>query len=223
MKRLEIPENLHRNHPNVASAGYEHTGETLIRLAMHRMRMPSLQDVDILDVGCGVRFTMAIINRNIPVKSYTGIEVYKPIVDFLNENVAVHDRRFKFVHWNVYNELYNPQGVELSNFEALPLSESFDAIWLFSVFTHLNPNDTKTMLAILRKHIRANGKLFFSAFIDEDLDDFEDRIKDKPLLNAYYGRKFMESLIEQGKWRIEGFYDKDLGNYIQHHFVCSPC
>jgi SAM-dependent methyltransferase len=127
------------------------------------------------------------------------------------------------VHWNVYNELYNPQGVELSNFEALPLSESFDAIWLFSVFTHLNPNDTKTMLAILRKHIRANGKLFFSAFIDEDLDDFEDRIKDKPLLNAYYGRKFMESLIEQGKWRIEGFYDKDLGNYIQHCFVCSPC
>lgn len=34
----------------------------------------------------------------------------------------------------------------------------------------------------MRKHIREKGKLFFSAFIDDDLDGFEDGIKDPPSL-----------------------------------------
>jgi len=221
-KRLKIPKKLHRNHPNVAAAGYEHTGQILINLAMRRVDLKSLEDVDVLDVGCGVRFTMTIINRNIPIKSYTGLEVHKPIIDFLNKKVAPYDKRFKFVYWNVKNEMYNPEGVELSDWERLPVAEYFDLIWLFSVFTHLNPTDARAMLQILRKHIREEGRLFFSAFIDDDLEGFEDRAKDSPLLNAYYERRYMELIIEETGWRIEAAFDEDMSNYIQHHFVCSP-
>ena len=69
--------------------------------------------------------------------------------------------------------------------------------------------------------MRKNGKLFFSAFIDDELDGFEDRVKDKPLFNAYYGRRFMQELIEQAGWKIQAFHDKDLNNYIQHYIICS--
>lgn len=220
--RLDVPEHLHRNAPRVAAAGYEHTGHTLMNLVMRRIGIESLADSDILDVGCGVRFTQTIINRDIPIKSYTGIEVNKPIVDFLNEKVARHDDKFRFIHWNIRNDMYNPDGAELSTMENLPLAEKFDLIWLFSVFTHLNPTDALAMLRILRKHIRDDGWLFFSAFIDDELNGFEDRVKDNPLFNAYYGRKYMESFIEQTGWRINGVFGRDSSCYIQHYFVCSP-
>jgi hypothetical protein len=77
---LEVPQVLHRNAPDVAALGYEHTGQTLINLATRSVGLQDLSDTDVLDVGCGVRFTQAIVNRRIPIKSYTGIEVYRPLV-----------------------------------------------------------------------------------------------------------------------------------------------
>jgi len=222
ISRLEVPENLQRNASGVAAAGYEHTGETLINLVMRRTGINSLSEKDVLDVGCGVRFTQAIINRSIRVKSYTGVETHKPIVDFLNEKVAAYDDRFRFIHWNVYNAMYNSTGIQMSPSTPFPLTQRFDLIWLFSVFTHLSPADAVAMLEILRRHIRNDGKLFFSAFIDDDLVGFEDRVPDAPLLNAFYGKKYMESLVSQTGWAIDGVFEKDESNYIQHYFVCSP-
>lgn len=222
LTRLEVPPHLHRNSRRAAAAGYEHSGETLIKLVTRLAGIVDLRDVDVLDVGCGVRHAMTIINRGIQIKSYTGVEVSKPIVDFLKENVEAHDRRFRFFHWNVRNEMYNPKGGSLQSQDALAASARFDLIWLFSVFTHLNPGDSETMLRLLRGHVRENGRLFFSAFIDEELDGFEDRVKEIPLLNAYYGRRFMEALITTCGWKIEYFGKRDPDYFIQHHYLCSP-
>lgn len=222
IERLDVPASLHRNHPNVAAVGHEHTGQLLINLATRSVRLQDLKNTDVLDVGCGVRFTMTIINRKIPIKSYTGVEVNRPIVEFLQDNVEAFDKRFRFAHWNAHNQRYSPDGIELSIQKQLPVNGSFDLIWLFSVFTHLNPKDSISMLRLLRKQIRKNGRLFFSAFIDDELDGFEDRLKDQPLMHAYYGRKYMQSLIEQAGWKVEVFHDKDPRNYIQHYVVCVP-
>lgn len=222
LTRLEVPEHLHRNASRVVAAGYEHTGQTLINLAQRLAGFADLRDVDVLDVGCGVRHTMTIINRGIRVRSYTGIDVSRPIVDFLRQSVEAHDPRFHFAHWNVRNALYQPEGVDMGSQDALPVSGSFDLIWLFSVFTHLAPGDAESLLRILRKYVRDNGRLLFSAFIDEELDGFDDRVKDVPLLNAYYGRRFMESLIAKSGWRVDHFGAKDPSHFIQHHFLCSP-
>jgi SAM-dependent methyltransferase len=222
LTRLEVPKHLHRNSPRAVAAGYEHSGETLIKLATRLAGIADLRDIDVLDVGCGVRHVMTIINRGIQIKSYTGVEVSKRIVDFLKESVEAHDRRFRFFHWNVRNEMYNPNGGSLQGQDALPASARFDLIWLFSVFTHLHPADSETMLRLLRRHVRENGRLFFSAFIDEELDGFEDRVKELPLQKAYYGRRFMESLITNCGWKIEYFGVRDPDHFIQHHYLCSP-
>jgi hypothetical protein len=34
-----------------------------------------LGGTDVLDVGCGVRFTQAFLNRSLPVRSYVGVDV----------------------------------------------------------------------------------------------------------------------------------------------------
>jgi SAM-dependent methyltransferase len=204
----------------VAAAGYEHTGQVLIDLAVRSAGLQSLEDVGVLDVGCGVRFTATIINRRIPIKSYTGLEVDRSIVDFLRDNVERHDPRFRFVCWDVANAMYNPAGADLSTQAHLPVAGEFDLVWLFSVFTHLCPADSLALLRLIRKKIRPAGKLFFSAFIDDGLDGFEDRIKDQPLVNAYYGN--MRSLVGTAGWKIDAFHDKDPASFIQHYLVCSP-
>lgn len=219
---LEVPETLQRNSNQVASAGYEHTGKILIDLATSSAGHKDLDNIDILDVGCGVRFTSTIINRNISIKSYTGIEVNSQLVQFLKEKVEPYDNRFKYAHWNLYHEMYNSDGLELATQDKLPIDGHFDLIWLFSVFTHQYPEDSLKLLTILRKHIRANGKIFFSVFIDDELEVFEDKEKSTPLLRAFYGRNYFMSLIEQAGWKIELFCDKDDNKYIQHYLVCSP-
>jgi len=219
---LDVPDELQRNAANVAAAGYEHTGQLLIDLATRSAGLQSLENVDVLDVGCGVRFTATLINRRIPIKSYTGLEVSRSIVDFLQQQVERHDPRFKFVYWNVVNQMYSPSGSDLSAQSELPVAGEFDLIWLFSVFTHLNPADSLALLRLMRRKVRVNGKLFFSAFIDDELEGFDDRIKDAPLTNAYYGRRYMRELVESAGWTIEAFCEKDPANFIQHYLVCSP-
>jgi hypothetical protein len=61
--RLEVPAHLHRNSASVASLGFEETGVHLMELAARRVGLPSLATVDVLDVGCGIRFAQTIVNQ----------------------------------------------------------------------------------------------------------------------------------------------------------------
>jgi SAM-dependent methyltransferase len=202
--------------------GYETTGQRLIELATTKSGWPHLRGIDVLDVGCGVRFTMTVINRDIAIGSYSGLEVDRGIVTFLQTEVAAHDARFRFAHWNVRNAMYNPEGIDLAELDDIPFADSFHAIWAFSLMTHLLPRDTELLLGMLRRHVRPGGKLFFSAFIDEDLDGFEDRVAGSPLLHAYYGRGFMERLIEKAGWSVLTYAPADPDNAIMSSFLCAP-
>lgn len=222
LDHLVVPDALHRNAAGVINAGYENTGQLLINLATRCVGLESLENSDVLDVGCGVRFTMTIINRKIPIKSYTGVEVGLPLVEFLKENVENKDSRFRYFYWDVCNEMYNPGCSHGTAEKEFPVDGTFDLIWLFSVFTHLNPDDAQLLLKLLRKRIRNNGKLFFTAFIDENLNGFEDRVEGKPLEQAYFGRAYMDTLIRQAGWKIESFHENEPENFIRHYYVCLP-
>jgi SAM-dependent methyltransferase len=220
LQAIEVPKELQRNHPGVLAAGVEHTGEILIANLARRIGRPDLGGWDLLDVGCGVRFTQTLINRSLAFRSYTGIEVSLPIVQWLKENVESRDERFRFFHWNVQNAMYNPQAAPMSTYEALPVKGSYDVVMGFSLFTHLPPEDALQMLQLMRKAVRPDGFLFFSAFCDESVDRFEDRDREKSLLLAYYNRSYLGGLIEAGGWEIVSH--EEPGPFIQNSFLCKP-
>jgi SAM-dependent methyltransferase len=125
-----------------------------------------LSRCDVLDVGCGVKFTQAILNHGIPIKSYVGLDVYREMIEFLSSNV--HDPRFEYHHVDVRNDLYNPDAPPMTVGTDLGLGDrTFDVICLYSVFTHLAPSDYVTMLKLVRRHIRPDGRLVYTLFIDE--------------------------------------------------------
>jgi hypothetical protein len=132
--------------------------------------LSDLGRTELLDFGCGVKFTQALINHSLPIKKYVGIDVDREMIDFLRANV--HDPRFEYFHIDAGNDMYNPGGKVLSEQTELPIEgRSFDVICLFSVFTHLAPQDYRTILKLMRRHVKPDdGRLFYTLFIDERTD-----------------------------------------------------
>lgn len=221
MKRpLIVPDELHRNAPDVHALGPENTGSTLIHLVVEHLGLKDLGESDVLDVGCGVRFTQAIVNRDIPIRSYTGVDVHLPLIEYLRREVD--DPRFSFAHWDAANARYNPEGVRITPESSLPVEGTFDVIWLFSVFTHLDPSDSSALLAILRRRVRPGGALFFSAFLDDTIDTFEDRLPEYPLSHPCYSERYMRKLVEANGWSVSSVHPPSREHFIQHYLICRP-
>lgn len=166
---LKVPRSFRRGHR--ANDENESVG-IAVQIIEHMSRHFGLEDLGnttLLDVGCGTKFTQAILDRNLPIGEYVGIDVYAEMVEFLQSNVD--DTRFSFYHMNVHNEMYNQNGEPLTKETTLPLGDKkFDLICLFSVFTHLAPHDYVAMLKLLRPYIKPNGRLLYTLFVNEETD-----------------------------------------------------
>ena len=195
-----------------------------------------------LDVGCGHKFTAAIVNHGLPIGRYVGIDIDRELVEFLQREVD--DPRLEYHLMDTHNEMYNPSGRPLSLETPLPVGDArFDVITGYSLFTHLGPDDFRTMLALMRRHVAPEGRLLFTVFIDEVTEgghglidkaakklgieqgytpqvDYLDARPDKPLSWALYSRERVVQAIEASGWRLDSIGDPDL--HIQHFCVCSP-
>ena len=111
------------------------------------------------------------------------------------------------------NELYNPEGGPFSTNLQLPFGGSaFDLIFLFSVLTHLPPDDYRTMLTVLRRYVRSDGNLFFTLFIDELTEGGHGLIYSASRLLADDPRLLEskpEALDADGRRRVERFRELD--------------
>jgi|CXWL01.1.fsa_nt_gi SAM-dependent methyltransferase len=247
MAGLKIPIELCRNFIRDGDEAVE-AAVGLIDYMAHHIGVDNLATLDVLDVGCGVRFSQAFVDRDVPIGSYVGVDAAGDVIDFLSANV--NDPRLSFLHLDVHNELYNPDGVPLTATTPLPLGKrEFDLICLFSVFTHLAPVDYVAMLKLLRQFAKPDGRLFLTLFINErtegghglidglsnaaaanvdeasmpahrSVPDFVDLYRDKPLMWAVYSRSHALDLIEGTGWEVVSVTDPL--PYIQHHIVCRP-
>jgi SAM-dependent methyltransferase len=162
---LRVPARL-RKTANASEDESIESGVWLIEHMCEHLGLADLGDTELLDFGCGVKFTQALVNRSLPIKKYVGVDADREMIDFLGENV--HDPRFEYFHIDAHNELYNPGGEVLSEETQLPIDgQLFDVIGLFSVFTHLAPHDYRTLLELLRRYVNPDGRLFYTLYIDE--------------------------------------------------------
>ena len=240
---IHVPGELKRGALKPDEERYIDSGAHLLRRIPEWLGCGSLDDKNVLDVGCGTKLTQAILRDEIAVKSYTGIDVYQPMIEHLSTTVA--DPRFHFYHMDTHNEMYNTRGQPLTPDTRLPCAEqSFDIICLFSVFTHMAPHDYRAMLQALRPYVKPNGQLIYSLYLDEltsgghglinsivakhELKDwqpsgepFRDAFPGKPLQWALYSREHALELIETtGCWAVDSINDPE--EHIQHFIVGTP-
>ncbi len=226
LTELKVPTHLARNHPALRKRGAVRTGKLLIEKATRIAGVGTLADKRVLDIGCGTRFTTSIINKNIPIGSYTGVDVNKSVIDFLKNQVEANDERFDYAHWDVENALYNKTGKpfnEQSEF-AIDPSRRFDLIWMFSVITHQYPEETSALLKILRHYAAPEGLLLFTAIIDAGVDKFIDAFEDQPLMMAAYQNEYLLELVDSAGWTVEKSLPRDTENHPPLHqdvLLCS--
>ena len=163
-KALHVPPELRRDARCWDEAASVESAVWVIRHMCEQLGLEDLGASEVLDFGCGVRFTQAFLSRDLPVKRYVGVDVHAGLIDFLKDHAR--DPRFEYHHLDAHNELYNPGGEVMTGSTRLPIEgQSFDVICLLSVFTHLAPSDFRAMLELLHRFARPDGRLFFSLYL----------------------------------------------------------
>lgn len=218
---LVVPGEFNRNSPTVASLMTpEQSGLWLLERVRRQIGFESYADQKVLDFGCGVRFTQAIINIDLPFGRYVGVDICRPMIEFLRENVR--DPRFDYYFIDARHPMYNPEGTPLTPDSNLPVGErDFDLICMFSVITHQYPDDSRNIFSMLRRHVGADGHLFFTCFLDETLDTFEDRSPQRNGGICFYHPEFLNELVESCGWQQVG-RAPSVGPLIGHSFVYRP-
>jgi SAM-dependent methyltransferase len=246
---LKVPEKYRRGGKKEKEQESVASGLSLIELMCRKLDITDLSDIELLDMGCGNKFAQVILDRGLPIGRYVGIDIHKGLIEFLQSNIS--DERFKFYTSNTHNDMYNPEGEPLSEVTRLPVEEeSFDLICLFSVFTHLAPNDYVLMLKLLRHYIKPGGRIIFSLFVNEVTEggqgfvdamasyiaatlteqeleaglqspkDFVDWHPERPFWRAVYSRDNAIRLVDGTGWEIESLNDPE--EEVQHYMVCKP-
>ncbi len=119
-------------------------------------------DASILDVGCGWgRIARHFVGHVREPGRYVGMDIVEAFVDWCEENISPVDPAFSFLHQDVYNGLYNPDGKHKASEYRFPFEdESFDVVFLTSVFTHMLPEDVENYLREIRRLLKPDGRCF---------------------------------------------------------------
>jgi SAM-dependent methyltransferase len=121
----------------------------------------------ILDVGCGIGVAAARLTAFLSSEgSYEGFDIVKIGIDWANAHIGRRFPNFRFTHADLFNEHYNPKGrLDSSTFVFPYDSDSFDFIFLKSVFTHMRPESVQNYLREIHRVLKPGGRCLVTAFL----------------------------------------------------------
>jgi SAM-dependent methyltransferase len=113
----------------------------------------------VLEVGCGIgRMAIPLMPHLHPDGSYVGLEIDREKVRYCVKTVGARARNFEFRHADIFSKYYNPRGIVLARNYRFPFKdESFDFVFLSSVFTHMLPEDTEWYLQEMSRVLAPEG------------------------------------------------------------------
>lgn len=167
----------------------------------------------LLDIGCGFgRLAIGFLSTGDPI-SYVGIDVNNSAITWCEKYVSNHNSRFQFIHLNLQNNRYNPNGEPIDLKFKLPLDDkSVDAVYLYSVFSHMRQKDIKYYLRELNRVLVSSGNVFFTAFTESGVPietvnpPGYQNIKWKDELHCVrYNHNFLLGLIKDSGFAVEKF------------------
>ncbi|NKB92934.1 MAG: methyltransferase domain-containing protein, partial [Candidatus Nanopelagicales bacterium] len=104
------------------------------------------------------------------ISDYHGVDVQPDLIDWARTNLTAPGFRFTCV--DVANERYNPAGLPDRTLAAEPAS--VDVFYAYSVFSHMNDEDTAAYLKLIGQALSAQGKAFVTCFVEEGVSDWQE-------------------------------------------------
>ena len=132
------------------------------------IQMGGLAPTDrVLDIGCGVgRLAYSLAYYLKRPGSYEGFDIIGSLIDWAQKNITPSFPLFKFRPVNIYNQMYNPTGtVQAVDFIFPYADESFDFIFLTSVFTHMQAQEVQHYLEEINRVLKLGGRCLCTCFL----------------------------------------------------------
>jgi len=167
----------------------------------------------VLDLGCGVgRLPIGILASGVDVGAYRGVDVDSRSIRWCKQHIESFHPRFHFIHTNVRNARYNPNGLPVNVSFHLPFGDhDFDAIYLYSVFSHMLPDDVRVYCREFRRVLAPEGVVFLTAFVEDDVPDVTEnpvdyKMKGNGVLHCVrYKSLFLTELFAQAELGVAKF------------------
>lgn len=150
---------------DVGPSDFEATGREFLDLFI---RLANLRPNErVLDIGCGCgRMALPLSDYLGRDGLYVGMDITARPVLWCRQNIASHHPNFMFLHMDLYNTRYNPTGRYRAGDYTFPFKdESFDFIFLTSVFTHLLPDDVANYLDEIARLLQPAGRALATFFL----------------------------------------------------------
>jgi len=154
---------------DVGGADFEATGREFLNLFV---QVGNLQRGErVLEIGCGCgRMALPLTGYLSPEGSYVGMDVTEKSISWCRQNIARRYPNFEFLHADLYNKRYNPNGRHLAKDYTFPLPDDlFDFIFLTSVFAHMLPEDAENYLREIARLLCADGRALITFFLLNDV------------------------------------------------------
>ncbi len=128
----------------------------------------------ILDIGSGIGRTAVGLTTYLSKQSvYEGFDIIEKGVKWCKDNITKDFPNFNFKHISLHNDLYNYTSEKAEKFTFPYPDSTFDVVFLFSVFTHMQPEEVQNYLNEISRVLKRKGKCLSTFFIyRSDNEDF---------------------------------------------------
>jgi SAM-dependent methyltransferase len=122
----------------------------------------------VLDIGSGPG-NLALGLLDYLHGGYDGVEIHAESVAWCQRAITARDPRFRFHLADLSNIAYNPHGRTPASAYRFPFeNETFDVVFLGSVFTHLMPEDVRQYVREIARMLKRDGFCVASYFLLND-------------------------------------------------------
>lgn len=123
----------------------------------------------LLDIGSGIgRTAIALTEYLKPEGNYKGFDVVKLGVDWCNSKIGKDHPNFEFKYIPLFNDLYNTSELKAEEFVFPYAKESFNKIFSFSVFTHMQIEEIQNYFKEINRVLQTNGLAFSTFFLYDE-------------------------------------------------------
>jgi SAM-dependent methyltransferase len=122
----------------------------------------------VLDIGSGIG-NLAVSLAGSQTGSYDGVEIHREAVAWCQRAITPRYPQFRFHHADLASHAYNPRGSVAARAYRFPFpNQSFDFIFLASVFTHMLPDAVEHYVNEISRLLAPDGVCVASYFLLND-------------------------------------------------------
>ncbi len=116
-------------------------------------------DEKVLEVGCGIGRIAIPLTQYLTSGSYEGFDIVPHGIEWCQTKISPRYPNFHFFLADVHNKAYYPQGQHPASEYTFPFGDdSFDFVFLTSVFTHMLPKDLERYTAEIGRVLKPSGR-----------------------------------------------------------------